>query len=518
MRYGTGVGIAILLAVVVCPPIQAQEGSMARKDPKTYVPAFSWRDDKKDAVGIYDHERLIARLVERVRPDQRHYSDVLFQDVFLRPPGVGTIEAEPQGYLFPRWRFHVYYYHEVEERKILETGKRLRFYLRTHDHAVRDPDKPVYAKKLAEHGLRPEEGAHPVFHDEMFLTITYDPERESYVYDVTSKLTIKPGKKLLIPFVGGHLEYQDLMPSGSFYPYLEGYDRKKYQWQVWESPDGKVYRIPLHHFKSPDKRGIRIKRDGIFAYLLERTGNQVIQLLGDTAERSELAICWWMWDPHIYLMTDDKKTCDAGETFKVHYRLYEIDEAAGKALLDRSVLRPESSLDGVAAPVFHFGLNTFDEPVSADVESEQWFWESNESRWTRPGEERHCLWDDTVSRSGGRSLSLRGTEAKSRWYWQVPFCGTNMRPAPELSACQRLTAYVKTEGVEGRVRLGYHVTTDPNAVLEWCPRELAGTNDWTKLELLSTPARPRGNGRIVLQLDGKGRAWFDDVEIVNVQD
>ena len=510
----TQTAILLIAAQVACA--QARETKMSGADPKGYVPKFAWRDEGKDARGIYDHDHRIVRFQERVRTDGGHYADVMFHDVYLRPPGVGPIPAEPQGYLFPRWRFHVYFIHDVEELKAEEQGERLRLTMRTHDREVRDPDKPLYQKALKKHGVDPKDGAHPVFHDEMFLTLTYDPERESYIYDIRSRLTIKPDRKLLIPFVKDHLEYQDLMPNGSFWPHMEGYDRKKYQWQVWEAADGKVYRIPLHHFKSPDKREIRLKPDGLFAYLQERPGNPVIQLLGDTATRSEIAICWWIWDPHIYLLTPDRKTCDAGETFEVHYRLFEMNEADGKALLDRSILRPESSLDGVAAPVFRFGLNTFDEPVSAEVESEDWFWESNESRWVRPREKRHCLWDDTVARSGTRSLALRGDRAGQSWRWQAPFCGSGMRPVPKLAKQQRLTAWVKTKDVGGRVRIGYHVTSEPGRDVEWSERELSGTNDWTQLQLTSSPARPGGNANIILQLDGTGTTWFDDVEVVNV--
>jgi len=497
-----------------------KEETVTRHAPRTYRPQFSWQEDEEGVQGIYDHEHRIIRLQERVSPDGYHYGDVMFHEMFLRPPGVGEVEAEDQGYLFPRWRFHVYFIHQIEELKILEDGERIRFYIRTCDLEVRDPDKGLYQRTLKQHGLSPAEGAHPTFHDEMWLTIIYEPARESYVYDVRSRLTINEGKELCVPFVLDHLEYQDLMPGGSFYPHLEGYDRRKYQWQVWEAPDGKTYKIPLHHFKSPDKEHILLKEDGIFAYLLEKAGNPAIQLLGDTASRSEVAICWWMWDPHVYLLTPGKIACHSGEAYEVRYRLFEIDESQGQALLDRALLRPECSLDGVAAPIFHFGLNTFDEPVSAEVDSEEWFWECNEARWEFPREDRHCLWEHTVSRSGSSSLALRGDDDGKLWYWTVPFCGAHMRPAPTLAKQLRLTAWVKTENVEGRARVGFRLLTDPNrgvgTATEYAGPELSGTHDWTELELITAPSSGGGNGQIFLELEGKGRAWFDDVEIVNV--
>lgn len=494
---------------------------MAGHDPKAYVPDFSWRKDETGVQGLYDHSRRIARLDERASPHGPHYADVLLNEVFLRPPCVGRIEAEDQGYLFPRWRFHVYFVHRIEELKVLEEGSRFRVYLRTCDQEVRDPDKGLYQRTLKQHGMSPQEGRHPVFHDETFLTVAYSHERESYVHDVRSRLTINSGRKLCVPFVLNHLEYQDLMPAGSFYPHMEGYSRRKYQWQVWEAPDGKVYKIPLHHLKSPDKQNIRIREDGIFAYLLEEAGNPVIQLLGDTASRSEIAICWWMWDPHVYLLTPGRTTCEPGEAHEVRYRLYEMNETDGRALLARAALRPESSLDGVAAPVFHFGLNTFDEPVCAEVESEDWFWECNEERWRLPRDQRHCHWDRDVGRGGTWSLALRGDSASDVWHWTVPFCGNHMRPPVRLSPQQRLTAYVKTDGAAGKVRVGFRLLNDPNrgsdAETEYASPELSGTHDWTRVELVTSPASGGGNGQVFLELEGNGRAWFDDVEVVNVE-
>ena len=491
---------------------------MSTRETVKYIPNFTWRADGNGPTGIFDHDHCIARFEERALPGQKHYSDALFQHIYLRPPGLDATPAEPQGYLFPRWRFHVYFIHRVEELTVRATGERFQLYIRTCDEEVRDPDKPLYQETTERHGIRPEQGQHPVFHDEMVLTITYDAERQSYVWDVRSRLTINPGKRLCIPFVLDHLEYQDLFPDGSFWPYLPGYPRRKYQWQVWEASDGQVYKIPLHHFKSPDKEHIHLKPNGIFAYLLEEQGNIAIQLLDDTASRSELAICWWMWDPHIYLLTPDRATCEAGETFDVHYRLFELDYAQGRDLLDQATLRPECRLDGVAAPLFRFGLNTFDEPVSAEVDSEAWFWECNERRWELPEGQRHCRWDHTVSRSGTSSLALRGETASDHWLWQAPFCGTHMRPPAELGPRQRLTAFVKTQDVAGAVRVGYELLTEPDRGIELAQPVLFGTNDWTKVELVTAPSSGGGNARIFLELEGSGSAWLDDVAIENVDE
>ena len=495
----------------------SRNDTVSTTDAKTYVPRFAWRTDETGVQGIYDRDHRIARLEERVSPDGFHFGDVMLHEVFLRPPGVGPIQAEDQGYLFPRWRFHVYFVHHIEAIRVDEQGQRFRLYMRTCDQEVRDPDKDLYVHTLDKHGITPDQGRHPVFHDEFWLCITYDPERQTYVHDVHSRLTINPGKRLCIPFVLDHLEYQDLFPSGSFYPYMTGYDRRKYQWQVWEAPDGQVYKIPIHHLKSPDKEHIRIKEDGLFAYLLERTGNQAIHLVGDTATRSELAICWWMWDPHVYLTTGDKTVCESGETYDVHYRLFELDDARGRALLDRALLRPECSLEGVAAPMFTFGLNTFDEPVSTEAPSERWFWECNEkARWNVPRDQRHCLWDHTVSHSGTSSLALRGDADDQTCSWRVPFCGNHMRPPAELGKQQRLTAYVRTEAVVGKVRMGFRMISDPDAPMQYAEPELSGDHNWSQLELVTSPSSGGGNAEIVLELVGRGKAWFDDVEIANL--
>jgi len=150
--------------------------------------------------------------------------------------------------------------------------------------------------------------------------------------------------------------------------------------------------------------------------------------------------------------------------------------------------------------------------------SEDWFWECNEERWELPREQRHCFWDRTVGRSGSSSLGLRGDADGQCWFWRIPFCGAHMRPPPHLAKRLRLTAYVKTEALQGRARLSFQLISDPEREVEYAATELSGDNDWTRIELITAPSTGGGNGQITLELEGRGKAWFDDVEVVNLED
>ena len=82
----------------------------------------------------------------------------------------------------------------------------------------------------------------------------------------------------------------------------------------------------------------------------------------------------------------------------------------------------------------------------------------------------------------------------------------------------RVTAYIKTENVEGRgsfLALRWAVYNHPERFPYICSRKLVGTNDWTRVEaeIHGPPPADISALGIVLRQDGSGTTWFDDLEV-----
>ncbi len=75
---------------------------------------------------------------------------------------------------------------------------------------------------------------------------------------------------------------------------------------------------------------------------------------------------------------------------------------------------------------------------------------------------------------------------------------------------------MKTEGVTGRgstLAVQYHIPNFTQEYPVYSARKLTGANGWTKLELeVGPPPEKAGCLMLMLQQDGAGTTWFDDLE------
>jgi hypothetical protein len=81
---------------------------------------------------------------------------------------------------------------------------------------------------------------------------------------------------------------------------------------------------------------------------------------------------------------------------------------------------------------------------------------------------------------------------------------------------------VKTEAVTGRgstLALQYHLPNSPQEYPVYHAKRLTGTNGWTRLELeAGPPPENAGTLMIMLQQDGAGTTWFDDLEVTPLKE
>lgn len=342
------------------------------------------------------------------------------------------------------------------------------------------------------------------------LTLTYDAATGSYVYDFQAWLTINGPD-----FFGGpvSLEFVDPWFTGCPGPAVEfpGMWQKRYSRFVFESPDG-VKSLPINHFTTSHKGGIKLRRDGMFVLAHEPDGNPAIQFMGETADKSGISICWWGYDIHcgrsitpdemdkpvlasfrITACPSDKAarmvkdgavpTMNAGGwTLGNEYPVYERKSGFSKGL----------ALDGVpAGPVDPFP-------------------------WTIAGD--GASWDKAGGRTDPSCLKISKTKpGLTRWQtFQGDGEGYFAEPWSWLTG-YKVSCWVKTDSVAGcgsTIAIQYHIPNTSQQFPVANARRLAGTNGWTKLEVeVGPPPQDTGALMIMLQQDGSGTTWFDDLEV-----
>ncbi len=341
--------------------------------------------------------------------------------------------------------------------------------------------------------------------------------------EVAARLEIPPGPGWVVTPHADHGEvtFCTLWPSSVFAP--DGQTPKRFQACLVQRGT-RVERIEHHHLESPDKHHVRLRAGDRFAWALEDL-NPVITLGAGT--RAEAGVCAYMWDTHFGL-----NLCRAGRPVKLRpgtvltaaYTLSTERRETLRPLVRRARLRPA----GAAAdtPVYTGGRHTFRETFRSGAidRNTAWPWQ-REVVHGAAGRVTFAR-DERVGRTDSFSLRLthRGA-AGSRWL------ATTLGPAFGERAFARggrlrLRAWVRTRQLRGRVRVALRVHREGRgsvfavAGYEVFPSAAvrAANSDWTEL-MVTTPALTPAPDRVhlLLELEGAGTAWFDDVELTRLR-
>lgn len=356
--------------------------------------------------------------------------------------------------------------------------------------------------------------------NETWLTLTYDAELESYVYDVEMNMVVSDGKtwRVLENNLNGELEYCNL------YPYnVDSSDEKRWQVYVYQHPDGNYYEIPHNHLPTPSKRNIQIKNDGIIGYFNEHVGNPTIQIFGDAASKTLGGLCPAMYDIHLAYKICSKGedvTLPSGTRYHARYRVFQYNEIRASEIL--KISKRILLSDDLSMPRYEIGVNSFEVGVKVNETDTSWYWKD------RPGSPNVSLiWDKSTGHSENCALKIV-TETFSSGMWDLMGWGPLVKPGRKY----RITAYVKTENLIGKgAYLAYSFydvrggnTEIQDGLITWNPEvkphpqtsdvKLTGTNDWRKISLTTSEAPPDAKClNVKLCHSGKGTSWFDDVQI-----
>ena len=348
------------------------------------------------------------------------------------------------------------------------------------------------------------------------LTLTYDDDNTCYMYDFQTTLTLKSPDSFRDKNMTFEFSDPWLVGCPGAAVEFEGMWERRYDHFVYEAADGGLQSIPINHFTTSHKGGIHLKRDGVFTTLYEPDGNPAIRFMGDTAEKSGISICWWGYDLHLNrTVTPD----ELDSPIIAHYRIFQYPSIKAKEMAENAKMQPlgPNEWSGRKAyPIyerssdFSKGLE-LDGVYKGDIDPFPW-------QFSGDG----AVWDDTFGRGDSYCLKIGNKSAGlTRWNtFQGDGEGYFMEP---WTPCKgyRISCYVKTDSVKGggsTLAVQYHIPNRTQITPIVSAKKLKGSNDWTQLEIEVGPPPPdTGCLMIILQQDGSGTTWFDDLEVQLLQ-
>jgi hypothetical protein len=275
--------------------------------------------------------------------------------------------------------------------------------------------------------------------------------------------------------------------------------------------------LPINHFTTSHKGGIALARDGMFVLAHEPDGNPAIQFVGDTADKSGISICWWGYDIHCGRTVAPE---EMDRPVSVRFRITDCPpEKAERMVREGKVppMKPGGWTLGKEYPVYE-RTSSFTKGLALDG---VYGGETDPFPWTASGD--GASWDRTLGRTDSASLKISRTgPGLTRWQtFQGDGEGYFAEPWSWFRG-YRVSCWVKTEAVSGRgstLALQYHLPNLPQEFPVVNAKKLTGTNGWTRLELeVGPPPENAGALMIMLQQDGAGNTWFDDLEVVPLKE
>lgn len=461
----------------------------------SHMPKFSFRTHGGVCAGqqwIYDREEPIARFESGIveQPEQElRYFDGNPRPVNLRElklaPGGRPLVAGVQLY----WVF---------QHKVLATSELVNVEVEgdgtdclVMTFITRDPGGVATSRRV--------------------MTLTYDPELASYVYDFKCHLDIHSPEVFdraeQVRFEYCDPWYMDTPGPTVVFP---GMWQKRYTYLVAELPDDTVWKMPLNHMATGIPSPKALKRDGLFLPAYDPGNNPAFQFMGETADRTSIGVCNWGYDIHF---GGHYTREELWGPICPHFRILRCpDEKARGMLADAKPVPPvvyegfEELPTYARRTSFETGLR-LTEPSPGDTDP----WP-----WLPVGE--GLSWEKGFGRSDSFSLKIRkDTPGPAEWVYDREGDGAWTQPWRSGTGF-RVTGYVRTENVVGRgscIALRWGVYNYPECYPYHCSQKLTGTNDWTKVSVeLRGPHPPKSSGAyVILRQDGGGTTWFDDLEV-----
>jgi len=218
-----------------------------------------------------------------------------------------------------------------------------------------------------------------------------------------------------------------------------------------------------------------------------------------------------MWDTHFgYRICDQSNdvTLVGRQEFQAKFKLYSVDKKAALAMIEDAQKPPVSEILDI--PIYHDGLNTFSKSLLDFPERFdkiwQWVFETDGKAIGSLDRQQGC--------SDHCSLRIENYQStKSAWLATSIGPAYGEAPIPDVARL-KLSAMVKTEDVDGRANIAIRFFTQGMGnifdisdyqVIE-SERYLFETQDWTKIEIITSPLSPAPERVHLLLIDWQGQS------------
>lgn len=340
------------------------------------------------------------------------------------------------------------------------------------------------------------------------LVVSYDAAKNLYTYDHTCTTHIPDAAEAeQVAASWDHGDSVFLGGVGSSITRDPNAPKPTYQWSVFESPDGRLYKVPFnhngHYHGSAETNGGPCKADGFGMVVVgDPVLSPIVRIPEPSAqfESHSFGHCWWAYDIHTLFVPKkvDGKLPPGDYASRVAYTAMNAAEA--QPLLARAEFYKPLDLS-LRIPVFAAGteglVETFDRTVL----------------WATPHTE-HRIWsgviDDRLGHGDHYSLRLDGpTEA-----WTLTgssyFTGGYAKKV-------RVSGWVKTQDVQGEgPTIGFSRITDNQ--FEFHTTGITGTVDWTPFSYVTSFPTESWGVTLYWRNSGRGTVWFDDFHIEPLED
>ena len=342
-------------------------------------------------------------------------------------------------------------------------------------------------------------------HSEEQFTLKYNASANMYEYYFDTVMEVQPGFDW---DADAGLEFFDPIPYNACgmsaeYP---GGPPSPYRWLVHPAKDGTITRRAMNHFWGP-VRPYR-KKGGFVVMSSDLELSPIFRLISvpeDENIDATFILCAWGYDLHLRLRVNDAPggRIPEGTRLPVKFMFTGITLEETQKLLEQSVRETNQVFDPEKVfPTYVSGVNNFDPEHS---------WNAAEptcaQHWSGG------TWDKEVGCADSYSMRLDGPGTVSSHVGPSAFSGPVAEPPHRVSAMiktkdlqeKKLFFYLKAVNASPSSSEGYKGSE------EKLPIDLAGTNDWTRVEQVTEFPNPYlYDLQLGVGLEGEGTVWIDD--------
>jgi len=342
-------------------------------------------------------------------------------------------------------------------------------------------------------------------HSQERFTLKYNASANVYEYYFDTVMEVQPGFDW---DADAGLEFFDPLPYNAcgMSAYYPGGPHWPYRWLVYPAKDGTITRRAMTHLWGP-VRPYR-KKDGFVVMSSDLELSPIFRLLSAPENENidaTIILCAWGYDLHLRLRVNDAPggRIPEGTRLPVKFMFTGISLQETQKLLEQSVRETNDVFDPQKVfPIYVSGVNNFDPEHS---------WNTAEptcaQHWSGG------TWDKEVGYADNYSMRLDGPGTVSTHVGPSAFSGPVAQPPHRVSAMiktknlqeKKLFFYFKAVNASPRSPEGYKGSEEKLYI------DLAGTNDWTRVEHITGFPNPYlYDLQLGVGLEGEGTVWIDD--------